>query len=137
MSTRKVRDAMTTDVATVNMNDPLAVADDVMRLGRVRHMPVVDDDGELVGLVTQRDLFFGGLLRALGYGAFAKQKALENYLVKDAMTSQLITTSPDSDLSAAAQIMLEKKIGCLPVLEAGKLVGILTETDFVKLVLRR
>ena len=65
----RVEDAMTADVATLDPNDQLSTADTVMRLGRIRHMPVIDEEGKLVGIVSQRDLFRGALLRALGYGS--------------------------------------------------------------------
>ena len=129
---RFVRDLMSTDVLTIGLNESLVSADDVMRLGRVRHVLVVDDDGKLVGVVSQRDLFLGGLLRALGYGSHARQKAVESLHVKDAMVSEPRTTTPDAAIEQAADIMFENKIGCLPVLDAGKLVGILTESDFVR-----
>jgi CBS domain-containing protein len=134
----KVRDAMTREVATLRRNDSLHVADDVMRLGRIRHMPVLDDEGEeLVGVVSQRDLFRGALSRALGYGEHAQQKMLGMLLVKDVMSTEVYTTSPDTSLREAARTMLEHKVGCLPVLEEGKLVGILSESDFVALVERQ
>jgi CBS domain-containing membrane protein len=128
-----VRDLMTSDVMTLDRNDKLVVADDVMRLGRIRHLPVVDADGSLVGVVSQRDLFHNGLMKALGYGTHAERIALDLILVKEAMTTDVITTTPDTLLIDAAKVMLEKKIGCLVVTEAGKIVGILTEGDFVQL----
>lgn len=131
----KVSDVMTHDVATVQLNDKLAVADDVMRLGRIRHMPVVDEDGELAGIVSQRDLFHNALLQTLGYGTRAKQQAMDLCTVKDAMVSQVITIAPDALLSEAARMMVEKKIGSIVVVDDGKIAGILTESDFVKLAL--
>jgi len=128
-----VRDFMTRDVATLGQNETLQTADDLMRLGRIRHLPVVDDDGLLAGIVTQRDLFHSGLLRALGYGSHAKQKALEGLVIKDAMRNEVVTTTPDSPLSDAAKTMFERKIGCLVVLEGQKIAGILTESDFVRI----
>jgi CBS domain-containing protein len=128
-----VRDVMTPDVATLDRNEKLTVADDVMRLGRIRHLPVVDSDGELVGIVSQRDLFHSGLLRALGYGSHAKQQALDLLVLKEAMKTEVVTVTPDAPLAEAAKIMLERKIGCLVVVEAKKIVGIITESDFVKL----
>jgi CBS domain-containing protein len=128
-----VRDVMTPDVATLDRNEKLTVADDVMRLGRIRHLPVVDSDGELVGIVSQRDLFHSGLLRALGYGSHAKQQALDLLVLKEAMKTEVVTVTPDAPLAHAAKIMLERKIGCLVVVEAKKIVGIITESDFVKL----
>jgi len=130
-----VRDLMTTSVKTLGRNESLKSADDVMRLGRIRHLPVVEEDGTLAGIVSQRDLFHGGLLRALGFGSFARDKALDDLLVKEAMKTEVLTTRPDALLSEAAALMLERKVGCLVVLDAGKIAGILTEADFVKLAL--
>lgn len=132
----KVRDLMNTDVATVRRNDQLQIADDLMNLGRIRHTPVLDDEGEeVVGILSQRDLFRGALARALGYGQRAQQKVLGMLSVKDVMTCDPITVAPDLPLAEAARIMLDKKIGCLPVVEGGRLVGILTESDFLRLAL--
>ena len=134
----RVRDLMSTEVATVRRNDKLAIADDVMNLGRVRHTPVLDDHSDdVVGILSQRDLFRGALARAIGYGGHAQQKLLNLLVVKDVMTTEPITTTPDAPLADAARLMLTRKIGCLPVLEDGRLVGILTESDFVQLALRR
>jgi CBS domain-containing protein len=129
---------MSAEVATVRRNDKLAIADDLMSLGRIRHTPVLDDEGdEVVGILSQRDLFRGALARAVGYGGHAQQKLLNLLVVKDVMTTDPVTTTPDAPLADAARTMLERKIGCLPVLEGGKLVGILTESDFVRLALRK
>jgi CBS domain-containing protein len=133
MAALTVRDIMSKDLKTVDRNDTLVTADDIMKLGRIRHLVVVDEDGRLDGILSQRDLFLGGLLKALGYGAHAKARALEMMVVKEAMTADVITTTPDTPLSKAAAAMLERKIGCLPVLDGDKLVGIITESDFVSL----
>ena len=131
----RVRQVMTRDVTTLERNDKLVIADDVMRLGRIRHLPIVDSEGSLVGIVSQRDLFHSGLLRALGYGTHAQRQALDMVVIKEAMKSEVMTVPPDTLLSTAAAIMLERKIGCLVVVENGKIAGILTEADFVKLAL--
>ena len=133
-----VKDVMTTDVTTLKRNEKLTLADDLMNLGRIRHLPVVDDDGEeLVGIVSQRDLFRGALAQSIGYGAHARRKLLDTLFVKEVMTTEPTTTTPDMPLADAAQVLMEKKIGCLPVIENGRLVGILTEGDFVKLYARK
>ena len=138
MKELKVRDVMTADPTTLKRNDKLTLADDIMRLGRVRHLPVVDDDDQtVVGIVTQRDLFRDALAQALGYGKHAQRKLLDTLSVKDVMTTEVVTASPDASLVEAAKILTERKIGCLPVIEKGKLVGILTEGDFVALVARQ
>jgi CBS domain-containing protein len=128
-----VGDVMTKEVATLERNDKLKIADDVMRLGRIRHMPVLDDDGEIVGIVSQRDLFRGALARCIGYGEFAQQKLLDQLLVKEIMSTEVVTVNPYAPLQQAARLMLERKIGCVLVAEEARLVGILTESDFVKL----
>jgi CBS domain-containing membrane protein len=138
MERLKVRDVMTAEVTTLKRNDKLTLADDVMNLGRIRHLPVLDDDGEqLVGVVSQRDLFRGALAQALGYGQYARRKLLDTFSVKDVMGTDVITTSPDTLLIEAARVLMERKIGCLPVVENGRLVGIITEGDFVALIARK
>lgn len=132
-----VRDFMTNEVVTLGRNERLAVADDVMRLGRIRHLPIVDEEGLLVGIVSQRDLFLSGLLRALGYGSHAQRQILDGVLVKEAMKTEVVTVSPDTPLADAARLMLEKKIGCLLVTSGKQILGILTESDFVKLAINR
>lgn len=136
MTTRPtfVRDLMTADVLTLGHDEKLLVADDVMRLGRIRHLPIVDAQGKLVGIVSQRDLFHSGLLKALGYGTHAQRSALELIAVEEAMKGEVVTTTPETPLIEAAKLMFERKIGCLVVMDAGKIAGILTEGDFVKLV---
>jgi CBS domain-containing protein len=131
-----VADLMTREVLTINRNDTLATADDVMRLGRFRHLVVVHDDGTLAGILSQRDLFLGGLLKALGYGLHAKSQALATLVVKEAMVADPHTTTPGTPIAKAAEVMLQHKIGCLPVLERKKIVGIVTESDFVSYVAR-
>lgn len=132
-SVLRVRDLMSTDVATLRENDNLSIADDVMRLGRIRHMPVVsDDESELVGVVSQRDLFRGALARALGYGEHAQAKMLGMLRVKNVMSREPATVPPDTEIREAARLMLDRKIGCLLVTEGERLVGILTEADFVR-----
>jgi CBS domain-containing protein len=122
---------MTREVATLQRGDQLSLANNVMQLGRIRHMVVLDEEGGLAGIVSQRDLFRGALVKAFGYGTVAQKKMMEAILVEEVMSSELLTTTPDALLSEAARIMSERKIGCLPVVEDGKLVGILTEGDFV------
>ena len=131
-----VKDVMTKEVATLDRNEKLAVADDVMRLGRIRHLPVIDEDGDLAGIVSQRDLFHSGLLRALGFGSHAKDRAMDLLVLKEAMKTEVVTVAPSAPLTEAAQTMLERRIGCLVVVEGKKIVGIITESDFVKLALR-
>lgn len=131
---QRVRDLMTTDVVTLQRSDKLIVADDVMRLGRIRHLPIVDAEGKLVGVLSQRDLFHNGLLKALGHGARAQGSMLDAIAIEEVMRREVITTTPETSLREAACVMQERKIGCLVVMEGARLAGILTESDFVKFV---
>jgi CBS domain-containing protein len=127
-----VKDVMTKDATTLKRNEKLTLADDLMNLGRIRHLPVLDDEGEeLIGIVSQRDLFRGALAQAIGYGQHARRKLLDTLLVKEVMTTDIVTTTPNTSLADAAKVLMEKKIGCLPVVEHGRLVGILTRSDIL------
>ena len=129
---RTVADLMSRDPATLGRNDELGLADDIMKLGRIRHLPVVDDDKKVAGVISQRDLYHSALVRALGHGSHAVGKVLQTLFVKEVMYESPITISPDAPISEAARLMTKNKIGCLLVVESeGTLVGILTEGDFV------
>jgi CBS domain-containing membrane protein len=136
MTMLTVRDLMTTAVKTLGRNDQVSVADDLMRAGRIRHLPVLDEEGELCGVVSQRDLFRGALARALGYGELAQRKLLATLAVKEVMTTDVVTATPEIAIAEAARLMLDRKIGCLPVVDGRRLVGIITEADFVALAAR-
>ena len=136
-SVLRVRDVMTRDPKTLGRNDQLSLADDLMKQERIRHLPVLDDDGELAGIVSQRDMFRGALARALGYGETAQRRMLGLLAVKEVMTTQMVTVEPGAPIADAARTMVDRKIGCLPVVEGGKLVGILTESDFVEMLASR
>jgi CBS domain-containing protein len=121
----KVRDVMTTDVATVGRNDELTIADDIMKMRRIRHLPVLEE-GRLVGILTQRDLFHAALSTALNFGEKAQKEFLKTVVVKEVMTDEVRTIEPGADVKEAARLLIEHKIGCLPVVDKGKLVGILS-----------
>jgi predicted transcriptional regulator len=129
----KVRELMTTDVATIGRNDELTIADDIMKMKRLRHLPVVEE-GRLVGMLTQRDLFHAALSTALNFGEKAQKGFLKTVVAKEVMTDEVLTIDPDADVKEAARLMIEHKIGCLPVVESGKLVGLVTETDLLRIV---
>lgn len=135
-SSLQVSDLMSTDAVMLQRNDRLALADHAMEERAIRHMPVVDDSGQVCGILSQRDLFRGALLKNLGYGGYLEQKMLDSVVVKEAMVSPVITTTPTTPIQQAACTMIEHKIGCLPVIANGELQGILTEEDFVRRVTR-
>ncbi len=127
----KIRDIMQTDVAILELNDELSLADDIMKLGRIRHLPVADE-GRLVGIISERDLFKASLTSAMSYAEKDKREFMKAVIVKDVMVGEVITISPEAGIEEAGQLMLEKKIGCLPVIEDENLVGLVTETDILE-----
>ncbi|MDD3580214.1 MAG: CBS domain-containing protein [Desulfobacca sp.] len=131
----KVRDVMVRDVATLNLEDELSLANDIIQLGRIRHLPVVEGK-KLVGIISERDLFRSSLAQALGYGTRATRDLMKTIRIKDIMVTDLVTISPDEELKAAVRKMLDKKIGCLPVVQEGELIGLITETDILSQYLK-
>ncbi|OPX21109.1 MAG: hypothetical protein BZ151_00115 [Desulfobacca sp. 4484_104] len=131
----KVRDVMVRDVATLNLEDELSLANDIIQLGRIRHLPVVEGK-KLVGIISERDLFRSSLAQALGYGTRATRDLMKTIRIKDIMVTDLVTISPDEELKVAVRKMLDKKIGCLPVVQEEELIGLITETDVLSQYLK-
>lgn len=129
-----VRDRMKTTVHTIDPNADVLEARRVQEAERIRHLPVVDEDGVLCGILSQRDMFHRGLIESLGFGRHAQDKVAATLRVKDIMVSDVITIAPDATLAEAARAMLEARVGCLPVLEDDRVVGILSESDLIALV---
>jgi len=118
-----VADFMTKDLVTVRESDDLALAESLLKLAGIRHLPVVRA-GRLVGLLTQRDVLRSGQSGA----ASARGVAVDSI-----MTREPVSIAPGASLAQAARLMLDRKFGCLPVCgEDGTLVGIVTEADFVR-----
>jgi acetoin utilization protein AcuB len=136
----KVKDVMAKDPVSIDPEAAVGTALDVMRTKHIRHLPVVDESGTLMGIVTDRDLRHAALAPAvqeyLSVQAhrLARQlnATLENLRVRDVMTWAVVTTGPETPLLSAALIMFESRVGSLPVLEGGRLVGLLTEQDVLK-----
>ncbi len=130
-----VAEAMTSQVVTVFPEDSLAVLTDRMMEKDARHMPVVDpDDGTLLGLVSHRDLLRGHLIEQEGVTLRMERSRLENSSVSEVMVFPVETVGAEVTLQSAAEVMLEYKFGCLPVTDGRRLIGILTESDFVRWV---
>ena len=126
----QVKEIMTKEVATLSSEDELSLANDIMRLGRIRHLPVVSGE-TLVGIISERDLFRSSLAQALGYGNKDTREVMKTLRIKDIMVQQITTVTPDTELRVAVAIMAERKIGCLPVVQDNKLMGLITETDIL------
>lgn len=127
-----VKDLMQTGVSTLNLNDSLDMAEALMIIGRLRHVPILDDDGQVVGLISNRDIFRSVLAFAIGYGETGRRKLLRTIRIKEIMSAPVITVGPEATLAEAAGLMLQHRVGCLPVLQEGKLRGIVTGTDILR-----
>ena len=131
----QVADVMTCDTKTMRRNDKLSIADDLMKVGKFRHVVVLDDDSDdVVGIISHRDIFHGALAWSTGQGKTAHQKSLNTIPAKEVMNTEVIMIAPETPLADACQVMREKKISCLPVIENRLLVGILTEGDLLAIL---
>jgi acetoin utilization protein AcuB len=114
-----VRDIMARELVTIRPHETVRRAYRLMRDHRFRHLPVVED-GRLVGILSDRDLRPVLLSPALGRAR-----------VRELMSEDLTTVAPEAPVEEAASLLVVKRIGCLPVVDAGRLVGIVTETDLL------
>ncbi len=135
MPTTTVREIMTEIVETLSVGDTLAVARTRMERGHLRHLPIVDGNERLVGLITHRRI-----LEAWVSHGHPNEEKLEivagDVPVEMLMEKTVQTVSPDTPVAHAARLMETSKFGCLPVTARGKLVGIVTESDFVRFARR-
>ncbi|HSE94114.1 MAG TPA: CBS domain-containing protein, partial [Methylomirabilota bacterium] len=137
--TTLVRDVMTRAPLTIDPQAPVATAAAVMRERGFRHLPVVEDDGRLVGMISDRDIRSACLAAAVAeyLPEEARRRrqaleALEETCVRHVMTWHVVTTHPQASVAQAAAEMLLAEVGSLAVVEHGRLVGIVTERDVLK-----
>jgi acetoin utilization protein AcuB len=116
---------------TLTPDDTLDLANNVISLGRIRHIPVVEK-GKLVGLLSERDLIGAAANRIFGLNQKSKSALLKTESVKSIMKKRLVTVTPDTPIKDAARLMADKKIGCVPVITAGALVGLVTTTNVLR-----
>jgi acetoin utilization protein AcuB len=131
MGATRVRDIMSEQIVTISSDDSLSTVEDIMTLGGVRHMPVVRG-GLLVGVVSERDLLRASLSNLSEFGNEERRAFLQVVEIKRVMSEPPVVIDPDASVEEAALVMAECKIGCLPVLQNGRLVGMLTETDVLR-----
>lgn len=123
---------MRTEFASLRATDRLDLADQIMKLGRVRHLPVLDPDGRIVGIVSNRDLLEASLTNVLDFEREQRQGFLRSVDVAEVMTRDVETIAPEAPLAAVASRLIGHRIGCLPVVRDDRvMVGLVTETDLL------
>lgn len=127
-----VQDAMTTHPVTVTVDTTLPDIARLMRDKKIRRVPVLGKDGSLVGIISDRDVRENMPSPATTLSKWEINTLLDKLTASEIMTSPVLVTAPDCPLEEAARVLLDKKIGALPVVHAGELAGIITETDFFR-----
>lgn len=126
-----VRDWMTKKVHTVKLGEPIADAAKLMKDHGIKHVPVLKGKG-LVGIISDRDIKEYVPSRATSLDMYELHYLLQNTIVKAIMKTSVITAAPDMPIEEASMQMLDKCIGCLPVMDGKKLVGMISDQDIFK-----
>lgn len=130
-----VGELMTLEPVTIEETDTLAAARGTMERLRIRHLPVVDESGRFVGLITHRDILAFTISRLADIDDATQSEIDAGIKAGEVMRRGVKTAKPAMTVREAAQIMLDNKFGCLPVVDDAYVVGILTEADFIKLTI--
>jgi len=128
-----VREIMMGSPVCLKPEDTLDLANDIISLGRIRHIPIIDH-GRLVGILSERDLIGATATHIFGLKQKNKSALLKSFAIKDVMKKRVISVGPDTEIRDAASIMQKKKIGCVPVLADGAVIGLVTTTDILRYV---
>lgn len=127
-----IEKAMSSNVVTIAPSNTLVEAVRVMKEKKIKHLPVVDASGSVVGVVTDRDLKEASASDATTLEVHELLYLLDKVKIDSIMSKNVVTIEKGSALKQAAQIMVEKGIGCLPIVEVNKLSGIITRSDILR-----
>ncbi|MBM4313431.1 MAG: CBS domain-containing protein [Deltaproteobacteria bacterium] len=128
----RVKDRMTKSPVTATEDTSFQEALHIMKEKKIRRLPIVGKGGLLTGIVVQKDLFSASPSTATSLSIFEVHYLLSKVKMKDVMTKRVVSVGEDCPLEEAARIMVDSKIGCLPITKEGRVVGIITETDIFK-----
>jgi len=129
-----VRDVMTRNLITVDPETSFTDALKIMRKNKIRRLPVLEK-GKLVGIVTEKDILYASPSKATTLDVWELHYLLNKLKIREIMTRDVVTIQEDTPVEEAAKIMVDNKIGALPVVKGDELVGIITETDIFKVFL--
>ena len=133
-----LKDVMTTKIVSINVDAPFSQVEQKMRECKVRHVPVVDENNKLVGLMSQRDLYRIHPPHRDEEGNWVyDQESLDSVILKHVMTKDPFALSPDNTMADALPPMVERKYGCIPIVDKDRhLCGIITQMDILKIALQ-
>lgn len=134
MKEAKIKDYMTVNPLTINVAASMSEAHKVMREYNIRRLPVVDNKRHLVGIVSLSDVHEAEPSDATTLSIHELTYLLAKLTVKEIMTKDPFTVTPEQSIAEAARLMMEQKIGGLPVVDGPELVGIITESDIFRMV---
>lgn len=132
-----VKHVMTSPVIGLFAEQTLPLAEDIMQLKHLRHLPVLDDDGRLAGLVSHRDLLRAQISSLTGLTSSERRARQDEVKIAALMTTDVWTVTPDTLASVAGRTLLDHRFGCLPVIgDERRVVGIVTERDFLRFAIK-
>jgi acetoin utilization protein AcuB len=132
-----VCERMSCNPVTITPDVPITEALRLMRDRQVRRLPVLDQEGNLIGIVSEKDLLYASPSPATSLSIYEMHYLLSQLRIQELMTKEVITVTPDTLLEEAARIMVDHKIGGLPVMEGRRLLGIITQTDIFEVLLEQ
>ena len=128
-----VKDLMSLELYTLKPTDTVHQARELMLEKHIRHIPIVDERNEFVGLLTKRDVLAASVSVLAEIDPVERDELESKIPISEVMITEIVVAEEETDLVDAARFILEQKHGCLPVLRGPRLIGILTEADFVRL----
>ena len=129
-----VRDRMTPNPLTITTETSLKEALELVRSKPFRHLPVLDENGKLAGIVTEKSLVYASPTSASSLSVFEVDYILSRTLIGQIIQGEVITVKPTLPIEEAARVMVDHRIGCLPVVEEDELVGIISDTDIFRVL---
>jgi CBS domain-containing membrane protein len=131
-----VREIMMNSPITLQKDNRVSFAEEIMTSGRIRHLPILDGE-RLVGVLSQSDLFHSAFAKALHLRPGAQRELMNSIQIENVMSKHVISVPVDTSIRAAARVMMEKKLGCLPVAQGERLVGLVTKSDMLRYLVER
>ncbi len=127
-----VKDRMTSDPVVITTDTSLKEALEIVRSKPFRHLPVLDENGKLVGIVTEKSLVYASPTSTTALSVFEVDYILSRTKVGQIIQGSVVTVGPDWPVEEAARVMVDRRIGCLPVVEDDNLIGIISDTDIFR-----